>query len=249
MKLKNIITCGLTVVALALSLASCGESSYENHSIGFSKQYVLAYADQTADSVMIYTTDDWSFRLEGESWLKATYKGQNAPFSEKLPVTGYKTWPRIDFICTPNTTGEQRGALLYATSGYEKVGSAVSQFIQLPYLNISTPSYEPAKAGDKTYAMFRTYVESSGKTSSGANPKVTFTVYADGATLKSACDWITVFSSQLDQPATYEKNKLQSVELVVAENKTKEARRGRVLLTSNGITDTITVVQAQASDK
>ena len=58
-----------------------------------------------------------------------------------------------------------------------------------------------------------------------------------------------MFSGQLDETATYEKNKLQNVELVVAENKTKEARRGKVLLTSNGITDTITVVQAQASDK
>lgn len=250
MKLKHILTSGLAAMALGFALTSCSDSKDEYHTIGFSKQYVVAYADQTNDSIKLYSTDDWSFRLDAAEWLKATYKGQNAPFSEKVPAQGYtnSTLPRIDLVCTPNTTGQERGGVLYATSSFAKLGSTVAQFIQLPYLNISTPSYEQATAGNKTYAMFRTYVESSGKTSSGVNPKVTFTVYADGATLTSTCDWISVLNKNLSERPTYAKNELQQVELVVAENTSKEARRGKVLLTSNGVTDTITVVQAQAQD-
>lgn len=260
MKIKNLLVCGISTIALALSIASCGESTNEQHTIGFSKQYVQVYADQTIDSVHIYSTDDWTFRMEGESWAKATYNGKNAPFGDKVNINGMPIKaPRVDLMFTPNTTGLKRTALLFVTSSFTKVGTAMAQLIQAPFLNISTPSREVYVQNNKECYMYRTYVDAEGKTGAytdalgnkieGVNPKITFTVYADGATLTPVDEWIKVINNLSNERPTYKKQELQTVQLLVAENTSKEKRTGKVLLNSNGITDTITVVQAPVEEQ
>ena len=92
--------------------------------------------------------------------------------------------------------------------------------------------------------IFRTYVDAAGKTSGSANPKVTFTVYAEGATLRSNDEWITVMPKTLGKENVYTPNEKQEVNLTIAENKGTEKRTGTLTLTSNGISNTITIVQA-----
>lgn len=247
MQLKKMISSSIAAVALVLSLASCSSGSNEYHTTYFNPlrpNGIEMFADQTIDSTRIVSTDNWSFQIQGADWLTATYKGKSTPFSETVTPGYIAQSDRITLTATPNTTGKERGALLAVTSSYGKIGTTMIQLRQYPVLNITTPSCETTTENNQTQYIFRTYVDAAGKTSGSANPKVTFTVYAEGATLRSNDEWITVMPKTLGQENVYTPNEKQEVNLTIAENKGTDKRTGTLTLTSNGISSTITIVQA-----
>lgn len=247
MQLKKMISSSIAAVALVLSLASCSSGTNEYHTTYFNPlrpNGIEMFADQTIDSTRIVSTDNWSFQIQAADWLTATYKGQQSPFSETVKAGYLVQSDRITLTATPNTTGKERGALLSATSAFSKIGTTMTQVRQYPMLNITTPSCEISTENNQKQYIFRTYVDAAGKTSGSVNPKVTFTVYADGATLRSNDEWITVMPKTLGKENVYTPNEKQEVNLAIAENKGTEKRTGTLTLTSNGISNTITIVQA-----
>ena len=61
MKLRTFLAAACSALALTASLTSCGDSNEENYAFGYAKHsttMLIMYADPTADSTFIRSTND-----------------------------------------------------------------------------------------------------------------------------------------------------------------------------------------------
>lgn len=255
--MKSFIIGALATLALATGLTSCGDSTYENHTFYYFRNTpsafisnIVAYADQTVDSCFVATTDTWTLnKTYDESWLNVSYKGQTPPFTNKIAAGNYQVLysSRIDLKLQPNTTGKSRYTSITVTSEFGKIGTTPLYILQYPLLNIDFPALVKDSTGtvDKgTFTLRDINADGYVVGSKNVKPYVSFTVYSTNATLTSSESWLKVPETNniVGTPA-YLPGKLQKIELSVEKNNTGKARTAELTLTSNGVSNKITVVQ------
>ncbi len=245
------------LVVCAAGVASCSDEDTGYHSTYF---YPLnggnkeLFADQTSDSVVVCSYDTWTASVSGE-WLNVTLSGKSAPFTVEVP-DGYVSRTVMSLVLQPNTTGKVRSAAVCAASSCTKIGTVQQGVVQYPFLKITNPTVERTtdKDGATSYSFSMTGVAKDGYyhafDSQGAEtktqPSVSFTVFADGATLTSGSEWISIVPTTDSEGKTvegYTKNTAHTVKLSVQSNETGAQRTGSVTLTSNGVSTTVYITQ------
>lgn len=246
---KSTIATAICALACTVITVSCNDkNSYELHQTNFYPTLddgKRVYADQTVDSTKVISTDNWTFTAINAPWLTATNeKNEEAPFTVTVPV-GYIQGSSIYFKIEPNTTGKMRTGLLTVTSVYDKIGTVQQYITQAPYLNISTPSCTTKEVdGTTQYSFVLNGITAAGfKMGTTTSPSITFIVYSSDATLTSSDEWVKLDNSGADNVSNFAPNVLQTVNLKIDENNTGKQRSATVVLTSNGISTPITVVQ------
>lgn len=215
----------LAALAGAFALTSCSDEDAGFHSTYFYPSQVggkKIYADQTIDSVRVISYDSWTLKKEGDWMTKVT------PESLEVPP-GYASSQRLDFTFEPNTTGASRTGAIYVTSAYEKIGTIFLRITQYPYLNIASPSGVQGEDNRPDYNL-----QIKGTTEKISD--LAFTTYAPLASLQSTVDWMKPDSSAF-KPGYH-----ANVSVTVEPNP-GEPRKGRLILTSAGVSDTINVTQ------
>lgn len=237
MKLKLIFA----AVAAVFALVSCESGGNEYHSTYFypMDSGIMTYADQTYDSVKVVSTDSWTLDNNSE-WCTIRNNGQVAPFSVNIPA-GYIAATRLDLALLPNNTGAIRSNTIEVQSSYAKIGKVMQTLVQMPFLNISSPTPMKQTVNENTQYTFTLTVPANGQAAGGKDPSISFTVYASGATLTTSDNsWLVP-----EQTSGFEKDKTQEVAVKVSANATGAERTGTLTLTSNGISTPITVKQAK----
>ncbi len=256
-KLVSRLFSAALIAVCAVFAASCNDEDTGYHSTYFSplnSGNKELFADQTTDSVTVISYDTWTASVNAD-WLTLTLGGKTAPFTVEVP-DGYVSRTVMTLTMQPNTTGKVRSTPVSAASSSDKIGTVQLGVVQYPFLKITNPSVSrittSTGATEYTFAMtgvakdgYYHAFDSQGKETK-TQPSVSFTVFADGATLTSGSDWITIVP-QTDSEGKivegYAKNTVQTVKLNVAENATGQARTGSVTLTSNGVSTTVSVSQ------
>ena len=238
MKIKTL----LAAAAVAFAFTSCdNDGGNEYHSTYFypmTSNGSEVYADQTVDSVRVISYDSWSLKNTCD-WYQVFSNGKEAPLSINIPA-GYMSSDRLDFKIQPNTTGKVRKNPVEVVSSFHKIGTVSQMLTQYPYLNIKHPGIVYETEGNQSSYNFTLTLPASGLDMSNNKYFITFTVYADGATLSSDASWVSP-----DQTEGFKKYADQKVTLSVEKNQTNADRTATLTLTSNGISTPIIVKQAK----
>ena len=207
----------LLPLAAIILMIGCSKKS-EYHMSRFlrpSDAALYVYADQEWDSVSFETTESYTLS-SNVSWFKVPdeYSSFNNPYTDAL-VLAY-AWLQFE----PNTTGEMRYGLLHLGAGDYSVDATI---IQLPFLCVTNP----VRQG---YVLSPLVIDAN--TSSAT---LAFTVFSHW-TLSSDSDWLTF-------EATSGAAGDRTVLVTTGINPTDEERTAKVLLTSRGVTQEITITQ------
>lgn len=220
----------------ALCLMACSESEYEVHQTYFYPQNVsgmLFYADQESDTIRLVSYDSWTAKTSVD-WLAVS------PTQLTIP-SGTGAVKRLDITATPNTTGKNREGQIQVDS-YFTIGMYVRQ---ASWLNIHYPSGNPVSStqpDDRTTGVHHEDVQmdfSMKLKADTTSAEIDFTVYKDGALLRSSEPWLTTPELML----TAGRHK---VKLGVEKNESAEERSATLTLTSNGVSTPIRVIQSGA---
>ena len=206
------------IPCLALIFASC-DNEDEFHITRFAETYASLYADQVSDSLHLQYSDSWTASANAD-WFSFS------PTSATMP-SGYIAYEtRIDITTTPNTTGKVRVGNLFVTSN-QQAGITVFQH---PFLNVEWPNITNVSEDESTLTCLDIVPDTT------TSRYVIFTNYADGATLTSNSDWLTVPED------TYDAGE-HMVLYTMEPNTTAEDRTAIITLTSNGISMPISIRQ------
>lgn len=210
--------------AIALLLVSCNDSTYETHQTYFYPQApngMVFYADQTQDTIHVISLDSWTASISATGdWLSVN------PTSGTV-VNMQNSDTRLDVTTKVNDTGKVRiGYIL--VNGYDQVGMPV---VQNYWHNITQPSAVNTSSTVITDPTERKVAFPMSLKATSADTSVVFTVYAD-AQLASEETWIKPETTSF----TPGKHK---VKVSVGNNATGEARTGKLILTSSGISTPI----------
>ena len=231
--LKSILCAAIA----AITLASCGESTSEQHTTAFlpvNGRGIETYADQTTDSIRVISTDTWTL-TNNTDWMDVKVTALNQTNNMNVAIQpGYFVSTRLDFEIQPNTTGRTRSALLQVNSSFAKIGTVTNQLVQYPFLNISTPA---PRTSDNGVTFNLDFIA----TTNEASTNIVFTVHSADATLTSSADWLTV-----SQANGFTPHATQRVTVTAARNATGAARTATLTLTSAGISSVINVTQPAA---
>ncbi len=235
MKVKSIIFAAATA---ALALTSCSEATNEYHSTQFypvSNDGIIAYADQTVDSTRVISYDSWTLTNTADWFDVSLQDGQKNNLSVTIPA-GYVGSMRLDLRFQPNATGKSRQSQLAVVSSFDKIGTVSTPVTQQPYLNISYPApyKETSTATMPTFSLNLT----SSKSSYPLTSYITFTVYTSDATLTSSADWVTP-----EKTSGFTASVKEKVNLTIQANTTGQTRTATLTLTSNGISNVVTINQ------
>lgn len=211
---------------LMLFVVSCDEADYEVHQTFFypQKPYGLQlYADQTADTINVYSIDPWTSSLTGD-WFTVS-----PTVSDKWFNT------HIDITTSVNTTGKNRQGM-FNVHAHETIGLLV---MQNTWLNIMDPSprVDNTVPFEDRRAVFECRVDDD-----AYSPEVSFYVYQDDAQLTSQAEWLK------PETITFAKG-YHTVKVNVETNPEEQERTGTLTLTSAGITSVITIVQDKQVDE
>lgn len=236
MKIKTIFAAALAAVAMT----SCDSGSNEYHSTYFypmTGNGIETYADQTVDSVRVYSTDSWTLDNSCE-WVDIYSAGKKAPLSITIPA-GYMASSRLDFQLQPNTTGEARTTIVQVKSTFDKIGAVTQYLTQYPFHKIISPSGKTVtdEDGKRSY-LFQMEVNANGFTGADATPSLIFYPYASDATLSCPADWVML--SKMDD---FAKETKHIVTVTCTKNTTGEDRTATIKLTAGGVTTPIIVKQ------
>lgn len=176
---------------------------------------LYVYADQEWDSVSFETTESYNLS-SNVSWFKVPdeYSSFKNPYTDAVLLS--YAWLQFE----PNTTGEMRYGLLHLAAGDYSVDATI---IQLPFLNVTNP----VRQG---YVLAPLVIDATTSSASLA-----FTAYSNWS-LSTDSDWLTF---EATSGAAGERRVMITTEL----NTTDEDRTAKVLLTSRGVTQEITVTQ------
>ena len=212
------------LTALLLMVACNKETGTHMLSIEYPLGMEVVFADQTADSLSFVTTESWRI-VSNQNWCSIPdgLKSYNNPYSDMLVSF---TLP-VRF--TPNTTGQYRMALVEVSAG-EYVGGA--NYVQFDCLNIARPQrrFYSDLSGDAISTLTDSaFVESD---------SIVFTAYGDWTIDNATTNqgwWIADRTS--GSAGTH------TVHLTLKPNVLDEEHRDTLLLTSNGVHDSIPLLQ------
>ena len=201
------------------------------------------FADQSTDSIVLQTTDSWKLSVETQKgidkWLTAT------PESGTVPPN-YIAAQRLTFAFTPNTTGKIRTARLNVTVSTDKIRGISLPATQTSWLDVRRP--QPVFPRPLAQDAMR-----SNKYNGGGDPlpdfvevlnakagttQCAFRLYdtdTEKHSLTSDADWLIV-PAESAKPAAGDYN----VKITYLENPDPTPRTAHLVLTSGGITTSIT---------
>ena len=206
----------LPLAALVLMMGCSKNSDYHmSRFLRPSDGALYVYADQDLDSVSFETTESYTLS-SNVSWFKVPeeYSSLKNPYTNAI-ILCY-AWLQFE----PNTTGEMRYGLLHLGAGDYSVDATI---IQLPFLCVTNPLRQG-------YVLSPLVIDAN--TSSAT---LAFTVFSNW-TLSTDSDWLTF---EATSGAAGDRRVLVTTGL----NTTDEDRSAKVLLTSRGVTQEITITQ------
>ncbi len=225
--------------ALALALVACDDEQ-SRHQITVvypsNNGYGVGYADQTLDSIVLYTFDSYKCTVtQGDDWFTLDDNWKQATIQNSY----YNMFvASIPVYMETNTTDTSRVAYVninnYGDDWNETVGLG---YVQLGWLNVTrpTPQY-----------VYLDYIPNQAVFAMSDSADVTvdsiaFTVEGNW-TLESDASFVTPAASSGSAGE-------QVVRLSLSENNTSATRSATLTLTSNGVSTPITLVQgASTSD-
>ncbi len=214
------------LLATLAGLTSCNESSNSYDVLAIYPilaDYHIIYADQTEDTVVVYSTRDWTATCS-TNWLSMSpfdmsgQVGKEGYYSKALPV-----------LFRENTTEQARIANLQVTSNGKKVDHP---FFQTYWLNIEEPAgnYSTAEKAENLKVTFTKVIDKD-----ATSAPIAFTLY-NGGTLSSDAAWAVPDSTTFEAGPT-------ETNITCETNQTGVARTAHLTLTSaSGIS---TVIQLQ----
>ena len=214
------------LLASVLLLGACGKGN-ENHYTDIiypSTRYRMVMADQTADSLVFASTDSWTLSNTGEAWC--SYPKEFASFTNKYTNTWVVTSVQLTF--TPNTTGKLRSALIKIDGGES---SNAAYYSQVTFLGISRP-LRTVNSNDLSVVSTQPLTLKATTT----RDSVSFNAYGDWTLKALGGTWLAPIATE-GAPGR------KLVELTVEPNSLAAERRDTLLLISNGVQDSIFVIQ------
>ncbi len=185
----------------------------------------VLYADQTKDSLSLISFDSYSITVHGD-WIHL----KDQDLSYNVPSGSYVEGS-IYIDVDPNTTGKQRDAYLTLTAYGNEL---TAYYRQVPYMNIS----RPAMNQDGEYRR-----------------EVKFDSEKDSVEFRAYGNWTLAFDGEKPDWIDWQEEAVTSgdpgsrkVVYTLKKNETLDSRTAKLVLTSNGVTSDITVVQQNQRD-
>ncbi len=224
------------LLTLCAALAACSKESYR-HAIALAYptpgQYGLVYADQTEDSIVFDTFDSYDTYTSAD-WLAIDEQWGTMTIQNSY----YYQWEvSVPLTFEPNTTGETREAVVYVHNyGTDWDQTISASFIQASWLNITRP--EPAYPSYTYYPSYATFAIADSAT--WEVDSISFTAYGDW-TLQTTADFVALGAASGKAGA-------QVVALALEPNNDEADRQAEITLTSNGVSNIITLTQYGATE-
>lgn len=219
----------IPLLALALGLSACDNNSNGEYNVlaiaPIDETPHVIYADQTVDSCVIISTNDWTASVTSD-WM--TLKPEYA--SAKVEAGGV-LYKHIAVNYDINKTNAVRYGVLRVNNNKHTVGR---QDMQTYWLNITSPT--PVFTNKETYAGVR-FV--SNVSSQAQSNRIAFTTYSPTATISTEANWVSLPDSAYAAGS-------HAINAALLANTTGANRTAQLVLkTSNGIADTIQIVQSR----
>ncbi len=227
--MKKIFYPVLFLLAFAMQSCSDGLDRHELR-IVYPNSYAL-YADQTQDSLLFLTFDSWK-ATSNASWISIVGKS-----SETIKYDYYRNYLiRVDLALETNTTGHTRmGNVKVKSYDYEGAGL----YVQFPFLNILRPNPNVNNYFGDHYTV-----------PDGADFILTDSDYTvrDSLCFNVQKDWSLAFAPGADQSwlkvsSTSGSQGYNVVSLSLEQNLATEERKTKLILTSSGGSNEISIVQ------
>lgn len=206
------------------ALTSCSTDTTQ-HGISIDGLHGL-YADQLEDSIKVLSFDTFTLTYD-KSWLQVVTELD--PITIKIPASS-RAQVTFQITAEPNTTGSRRTTTLTATTTESE--SVTTQFVQLPYLNVTTSTY------DSKLGAFIQTINAAGEGKELPTASLAFVVYDEQATLTHRAEWLT-----LSQTSGFTTGKSSAVTLTAEKNDTGAERTDTLTLTSHGVSTPIYITQ------
>lgn len=225
----------LGILALAIGVtfftASCDSDNPDYHALRIEVQSttdypVVYYADQTADSLVLFSTDSWKADTKCD-WIK--FKETSTSYASGLLNYKYGVEYRNTraLAISVNTTGEDRSTIVSIEANKHSIGM---QVYQRGHLNITNPIKSAGLITDEH--DFQKRLGAGDPTAT-----IAFTLYQGTATISTQDSWIDVSSE------TFEKGDNETI-LTLQVNKTGTKRTGKVTIKSTtGVNSDIYIIQ------
>lgn len=223
--------------AMTCTYSACNTDSpsglHQTGFLGIDPSGVVLFADQTIDTLLVASTDNWTLTLNpANTWLKATPESQ-----EVKP--GYQLVTPLALSIQTNTTQENRTARLQLHNAFLTESNIAISITQLPYHNVVRPlALRSSSAGLSKEVIF---AESLSATL--YSTYAVFTLYNPGDTLVSHADWLRV-----DSLAAKPKKGKNTILLVARPNPDKQVRTATVSLRASGVETKFVYTQAAKRD-
>ena len=225
MQIDNVMKKSLVILPLAiLAFVACGDNESHYTEILYpSNRSRIVLADQTRDSLVFMSTDSWRLSTNATEWC--SFNASDASFNNKYQNTWVSFWIPLTF--TPNTTGKLRQASIFVDGGESSNGA---YYFQVPFLGISRPiRYVTSDlSSDSLYTL---NIQASATLDS-----ISFRAYGDWTLSIQDGSWMS-----LDKTAGSPGE--EQVVLTIEPNGLGIDRTDTIVLTSNGVRDSIPVLQ------
>lgn len=215
----------LILLPLAIFIfVACGDNETHYTEVLYpSSRTRIVMADQMRDSIVFMSTDSWALTSSAPDWC--SFNPSDASFTNKYANTWVSFWVPLTF--TPNTTGKLRQAYIYIDGGESTNGA---YYFQVPFLGISRPMRYVTS--DLTVdSLFTLTIDAQSTADS-----ISFHSYGDWALTVQDGSWLSLARTS-GTPGE------QQVALAVEANVADVERTDTIILTSNGVSDSIPVLQ------
>ncbi len=237
----------LFILPLALSflcILSCTKGSTYRHTVAvlYPAGVGTIFADQSSDSVVFATSDNFEVYSAGESWLKVL-DSQKYPKKLNFPYDYYSyLTARVNLEFEPNLTEKVRYADVHVHSfGPDEWDQRVAaHYAQLNCHNIVKPSLTPVAGDDRIVVSY------------SCEAKDSATQKLDSIVFKAYDAWTLTLPEDafLTVSKTEGEAGMQRIGVNLTENAGKEERSNVVVLkSSNGATTHIKFTQAAPKEK
>lgn len=245
------------IAIVAIALTSCDNGSDNNyHSISIIRPTGIAYADQQTDTLAVQSTDSWTASVENDGDAHEWFTPREFSKSVAKNTLSFNTF---NLNLEANTTDSLRKAYFVVKSNGK---TARKTYAQVPWLNITNPSLVVRLKDGTVSSLYdtdhlyelRAYFYFNFP-AAGGNNNLNLTLYAQSAVISTTDDWIDLQEgSQYTKTINAGREEKQpymelSIPVTVAANPATEKREGTITIkTSNGVSQTISVIQDKKSE-